>query len=191
MKIFLSGLVLVCLFSCGSKSQQDSVQFNIDKSLLSESLKIDSLGFTFAPPVGWTIDSSKAVDQTLHKFQNKELNSYSISIKNIFYDSTSANFCSISVIQSDDSADLNYFVKNFYDILTSQIKSEDIKQARFFKEGLEITQFLIMNEKSVIFKLYFQPINTYIIQIDYAIDRSIYPNYIKKIESSIGSITTI
>jgi hypothetical protein len=191
MKIYLPVLLILCLLSCGSKSQQDSVQFNIDKNLLAKRIQIDSLGFSFAPPVGWADDASKGIDQSLHKFQNEELSSYAISIKDIFYDSTSTNFCSISVIQSADSPDLSYFVKNFYNILSSQIKPEDLKQAHFSKEGLEITQFLIMSDSRVMFKLCFQPANTYIIQIDYAIDRSIYPNYIKKIESSIGSITTI
>ena len=179
------------ILGCESKGQEDSVQFNVDENLLAEHLQIDSLGFSFAPPVAWSDDKAKEIDHAQHKFQKKELSSYSISIKDIFYDNSSVNFCSISAIQSTDSLSLGYFVKNFYDILSQQIKPEDLKQAHFTKEGLEITQFLIMSDSRVMFKIYFQPTDKYIIQIDYAIDRSIYPNYIKKIESSIGSITTI
>ena len=187
---YLLGCIIFSFISCSSKTQEDSIQFNVDKNLLENSFSVDSLNFSFSAPLGWLADSSKVLNHTIQKYQNEEISSYSIHINEIFYDSSSSSFCSISLIQSTDSLDINYFTDRFNFLLLQQFSPDNLKKGRFTSNGMEIIQFLIMTESKVLFKLFFQPTNKYILQLDYAIDRSIYPNYIKKIESSIGSITT-
>lgn len=187
---YLLGCIIFSFISCSSKTQEDSIQFSIDKNLLENSIAIDSLNFSFSPPLGWLADSSKFLNHTIQKYQDEEISTYSIHINEVFYDSSLTSFCSVSLIHSTDSLDINYFTDQFNFILLKQLSPENVKKARFTSNGMEIIQFLIMTETKVLFKLFFQPTNKYILQLDYAIDRSIYPNYIKKIESSIGSITT-
>lgn len=184
-------LLLISLFSCNSKSQDDSIQFNVDESLLEEKQAIDSLSFSFSPPIGWLSDPAKVVNLSRQKFTYEELNTYSIDIKDFFRDSSSTNFCSLSIIQSTGTADLEYFVYNYNLMLSGQLLPENLKQTSFNRSGLNIFQFLIMTDSIIYFKLFFQTSEKYFIQLDYAIDRSIYPSYIKKIESSIGSITNL
>ena len=189
--IFFISIIIFCQLSCSSKNQQDSIQFNVDNSLLEAVYFSDSLNFSFAPPIGFLANPLKPINKKIQKFQDEKLSSYFLSIKEIFYDSSSTNFCSISFVQSTDKLDLNYFTNNFNSLLAKQFIPENIKHGRFSKDGVDINQFLIMTDTIVFFKLFLKPTNSYIIQLDYAIDRSIYPNYIKRIESSIGSISTI
>lgn len=191
MKIyaFVILTIILCFLNCSSKSQDDSIQFHVDKNLLGQSYSIDSLNFSFAPPLGWNINPLKPEFQQPQKFQSDELKSYSLYIKTIFRDSSSSSFCSISQINSTDSVNINQFLIAFNSLMSQQFKPENIKEGRFKRNNIEIVQFLMMTDSKVFFKLFFQPVNKYILQLDYAIDRKIYPNYIKKIESSIGSIS--
>lgn len=188
---FFICIIVLSQLSCGSNSQQDSIQFKVDYDLLENTHLIDTLNFSFAPPIGWRSDPAKPINKQTQLFQDEKLSSYFVNIKDVFYDSLSTNFCSISLVQSKDVLDLNYFTQTFKTMLAKQFSPENLKQGKFSKSEMEINQFLIMTETIVFFKLFLQPTNKHIIQLDYAIDRNIYPNYIKKIESSIGSITTI
>ena len=177
--------------SCNSKSQEDSLKFDIDYNSLGEKYSSDSLNLTFFLPAGWNIDKSKPLPGQTQKFPGTELDSYSLKIKEIFYDSLSSSFCSVSKIQANDSLKIKSLLNSYETIFTRQFGSENVKRGHFSIGEMEINQFLLMTNTYVLFKLNFMTDKNFILQLDYAIDRSIYPGYIKKIESSIGSIATL
>ncbi len=188
--VYLSAAIILGLLSCNSKSQEETVQFNVDKNLLAAEYDIDSLYFAFAPPKGWLADTIAHLNKETQRFSTKELDTYYLNIMEIFHDSSSNSFCSVSLIQSSDSFDKDHFLENFSTLVSKQFSAEDIKKGLFWVGELQITQYLVMTNAIVIFKLFFQTTNNNMLQIDYAIDRKIYANYIKKIESSIGSISS-
>ena len=63
-----------------------------------------------------------------------------------------------------------------------------INKASYKIGDLPVEQFLITTDSKVNFKIIFQTHDWSTIQIDYAVARSVYPEFIKRIESSIGSI---
>jgi hypothetical protein len=181
--------VLLIISSCKTETKQNTLQFNVDKSLLGETFKIDSLQFAFSVPAGW----SKISDNIMVQAKNK------ISIENtgqklhydliaFYLDSLSGSFCSISAVEITQSDSM---LKDVYraNLQKKYIKS-GIKEGDFVINDVNVKQFLIMTKQKVLFKLLLSLKGGSFLQIDYAIDQKIYPQYINKIESSIGSITS-
>ena len=97
--IYVLSLIVLGVLSCSSKSQQDSLQFNVDKSLLAENYSIDSLNFNFAPPKGFQMAALTSKSAATQKFSGDQLQAYSLSIKELFQDSSSNSFCYICLLQ--------------------------------------------------------------------------------------------
>ncbi len=115
----------------------------------------------------------------------------SFQLVRFFTNSENSAFCSLTQVETADSPQtLSDLAETYKRSLKSKFPDLEIRQGSFTTKGLEIVQFLIELEDKILFKLIAVLPNKKIIQLDYAIARMVYPNYIKHIESSIGSINT-
>jgi hypothetical protein len=65
---------------------------------------------------------------------------------------------------------------------------DSLRQAQFMKDDLYMAQFLAQPEGLVNFKLVFEAPADGLLQFDYVVPRRVYPQEVRSVESSIGSI---
>ncbi len=195
MKNLALVFMIICfLFLEGCKAepqQKSSLKFNVDPTLLGEQLTIDSLDFSFSTPLGWSSVSNKILQQVRNKIETTKTGEqpFDLNLVQFFLDSASVNFCSLSQISLNKKITFDQLIELYGQYIQSKFPESKIKKGDFEIDKRKIYQFLITTTSNVQFKLIFEISPGLFFQLDYAIDRNEYPNYIQKIESSIGSIS--
>lgn len=184
------------IFSCDQKNVEDetNIVFNVDSTLLAPKHEIPKLQLSFRPPKICRSLPEKFVNKISIKLDSAISPSDKFTIRpiHIFTDSLNEFNCSISqIIDSNSDTSQSFLELHYYQFLKKSFAKENITKGAYVVNGLNITQYLIMTTERIIFKLIFTSPNNAITQIDYAIVRSIYPNFIRHIESSIGSVSTL
>lgn len=188
------GFFFVCLsltsLACKkSENPAKQIYFQVSDSLLAPCYTDKVFNFSFCPPKDCYEVPKQAFDEAKAKL---DLQSYSEELINFelirfFTDTTSNIFCTVTQILSSD---LNKpdFSDIYLSILRNKIPAGRVIKATYLINTLPVVQYLIMTDSTVNFKIVFQTRDQSTLQIDYAIARSIYSEYVKRIESSIGTI---
>lgn len=175
--------------ACKSETRQNTLQFNVDQNLLGEKYTVDALDFAFSVPAGWAKMPDSIMTQAKVRLtgENPDQN-LTMDLQAFYLDSLSGSFCSVSevqILQGQTSA------KDIYrQNLQKKYPQTGIKEGDFVINDVTVHQFLIVTDNKILFKLLLNLKGDSFFQIDYAIDQNIYPQYVTKIESSIGSITS-
>lgn len=187
--IFYLWISFALFASCKTETKNNTLEFNVDPVLLGDQFKIDSLQFSFSVPAGWVKMSDSIMARANQKISaDTSADELGTRLAAFYLDSLSSSFCSVSDVQIAVS---NKAVKDLYrESLQKKYDGSGIKEGDFIINDVTVHQFLIMTNQKVIFKLLLNIQGDSFLQIDYAIDRAIYPKYVNKIESSIGSITS-
>ena len=175
---------------CKADSGQSTIEFNVDKTLLGEDCKIDSLNFIFSVPSGWVKMDEKILTQARQqlKQQSNTEQGFTTGLLEFYLDSLSGSFCSLSRIYPANDINNMELIKRYRSDLQQKYQSLGIKEGDFVINQVKVSQFLVMTDEKVLFKLLLTLKDDSFLQIDYAIDQNIYAQYINKVESSIGSI---
>ncbi|MCB0281596.1 MAG: hypothetical protein H6627_05135 [Calditrichae bacterium] len=186
---FYLWLSFALLASCKTETKNNTLQFNVDPVLLGDQFSIDSLQFGFSVPAGWEKMSDSVMTRVNQKISvDSSADKLDMHLLAFYLDSLSSSFCSVSGVRFDAST---VGVKDLYrESLQKKYPGSGIKEGDFVINDVTVHQFLIMTDQKVVFKLLLNVQGDSFLQIDYAIDRVIYPKYVNKIESSIGSITS-
>jgi hypothetical protein len=189
-------LFLSLLISCSGESQEDNhkLYFFVDSTLLATKYENSALKFAFHPPVGCQPLSEAVLREVIARLDSSMILSDSIifQLVQMFIDTTNKLSCSVSkIICSDIDSNLIHLTAIYSRLLHQKFPGATIKTGNFNIDSIAIIQFLILTENKVIFKLIFNSPTKNTLQIDYAIARSKYPEFIRNIESSIGSISTL
>ncbi len=190
LPILFCWLMLLLLFSCGENeyTQQNEMTFKIDPNLLGEKFCCQELGFCFSPPR----DCLPLPEVTVNQIKDSLKTSYpsveflTIEPIKFFFNQQTAFTCLISALPELAVADSNF--AKYQQALTQQFPAEQVKQAKFFYNGFDIYQTLIMTDSFIQFKLLIPQSAQLSFQIDYYVPRQFYIENIEAIESSIGSI---
>ncbi|MFC2088205.1 hypothetical protein ACFLSX_01260 [Calditrichota bacterium] len=195
---FILIVAILCNFlsSCGNdrKEEHADVIFNIDSTLLGPRYENLQLKFAFYPPK----DCHPLSDGLLIKIRTRldsiaeSSDSIRFQLIQIFVDSTNQFSCSVSrIIHTISDSNSKDSTSNYLRFLKDKFATATIQKGTYKLNDFEINQYLLITEQKVIFKLTFASPGNKIIQLDYAIARSIYPDFIRHIESSIGSISKL
>ncbi len=162
--------------------------FKINPSLIEDQLNDPSLGFSFSPPKNCLKIPDKMVQEVKDQFKKEYAitNLFIIEPYLFFLNEQNRFACFISTLPALSSNDS--LITAYQQAIHNHAKENYIKQDTFIHNGFKIFQSLIIGPESIQFKLVVpQPLNKSF-QIDYVIPKSIYPNKIEAIESSIGSL---
>ena len=185
---FLYALVLfVCCISCHSKDQgadKTGMEFHVDSTQLSQVVRIPDHQVQYCPPAGW-----EAVDIDVFKERIGSSASDSFNhILEVYKDSGQTAFLIVSGLNQKTATtpaahpdSISRFGKQPW---------QDVRRGDFEHQGLSFTQYLLQSSQWVSFRLFVGETEPKV-RFDFIVSRVIYQNEIRKIESSIGSISKL
>ena len=182
---FLTMILLFLISSCSENksSKVESLEFEINDNLLSDEISIDEINLSIRPPVDWYEiigDDFEKASQNIKEADNL----FSLKLKHMFV----SNNTSTLIINKVGGTGFDYLPDNFQNILRDNFNVESVLHSEFFINEIPIKQFIINISDKIIFKLFINNINNDL-QIDYIIPRNKYANELRKLESSLGSLT--
>ncbi len=196
------GLLLLLLsailfLSCSRKQKKDEtnpnavfeLHFFVDSTRIEDTVKDTINGIQLNPPLDWKLITPEMLVKITAKFSEQQTDN--VKFRPIFIFMNQEKECLLSVISIGLKSDSVLEMETYCKLIEEKLEKEEIKKERFKNNNIVFTQYLILKENLVTFKLLFEgPMNN-LIQIDYITSRNNYPSEVKSIESSIGSIRLI
>lgn len=178
----LSVFTLLFISCQQSNKKVISVEFNVNKSLLSDNSFVSKTGFSIYPPKNWSKTesyNSELQKKVLYRLDNKLL---------AIYKSDSTNCALIISELPETNFDImrglldkpNYYPKQ--DSIWTNVQSSIFKYKTY-----EIIQIVSQNSDLIIFKLFTHRLSESY-ELDYIIPRSEININMQSVESSIGSL---
>ena len=182
--------ILISIISCSEKigKETKSISFNINSSLLGPIYKESQ--FSFQPPKNCTPISSDLFTQLQKNIsENMHFSDFKVIPKEIFANQDSSFFCNFSKVIATKKTPNK--VKIFYQSILEKYSNTKIDTASFKYNDFMFNQIIVSSHKNILIELIINSKNQEIFIIDYLIPNKIYPQKIRAIESSIGSIQNI
>jgi hypothetical protein len=185
-------LFVLSIYSCSDKNNspgsREELKFNIDQNLISDKIDLKEYKISFNPPINWGTISGSLFDSLNYLIKDQPISEeIKIIPLEVFFDSSSKSVLNVTAIKVKADS-LNNIINNLGKELLKKYGNTSLKRADYLKDGIPVTQFLITENEVITFKiLIFNDLNQ-IIEFDYSTLKNSYPNEVKSIESSIGSI---
>jgi hypothetical protein len=183
-------LALLFVVSCSGQSDAEDdflpAGFDVQQDLLSEQMLIDSTFFIRAPLTWADIDT--AAFSTVRKAIRQDTAAFFDLEPIRILSSPDGASCIISRVVCDPFGfySLN---EDFKQSLELSSQSENVVRGSFSVNDIKVVQYRVVTPDVIAFKL-FCLVDTRYYQIDYLLPADIYQNEIRKVESSVGSITS-
>jgi len=183
--IFVS-IFLVISCSSGSNGDNDfpALEFTVNQELIASPVSVYN-EFVICLPKNYISLNDSSLRIANQEIQKDETAYIKLKLLNIFQ-SDDQSSCIISLVHNQEV--LSILNEEYLFSLEENFNTDNIIRAQFSINNINIVQYLITNSQIVSFKLFFKAKNQYF-QIDYFIPLSSYEKELKKIESSIGSIS--
>jgi hypothetical protein len=179
----LSFLFILLLISCqqhGAKVVE--AEFNVNKTLLSDSTFTSRTGFSINPPRNWFKTArynSELKNKILYRLDSKLL---------AIYKSDTTN-CALIISELPESDFV--LIKRLLGTRKPSLAQDSVwtnVQSSFFKyKTFEVIQVVAQNSKLIVFKLYTHRLSE-LYELDYVVPRSEINFNMQSVESSIGSL---
>jgi hypothetical protein len=181
--LILLAVFTLILASCQqSKEKVVEAEFNVNKSLLSESSFVSKTGFTIYPPKNWS-----ETDSYSSELQNKILNRLDNKLLAV-YKSDSTN-CTLIISELPDMnfENIKALFKKSNSFAASDSVWTKVEYSLFKYKTYDIIQIVSQNSELIIFKLFAHRLSE-LYELDYVIPRNEINVNMQNVESSIGSL---
>jgi len=192
---FYPAILFLLVVGCGDSEKQepvDSLSFDVVDSLLEPAYAIVSANKSVRPPVDF-----KPVDDSLLSVLKKSMeNNFggtaSVELHHLFFDSARGAGMLISEIKDIDLlTDTAGFLSRYRNTLHERYGSEKVREGEYAVGEVTVKNFLVTDSMHVRFQLICFSEGDNAIELDYFSPHAIYPDLVKAIESSIGSLKLI
>jgi hypothetical protein len=190
--ICISILFVLSIYSCSDKNDspasKEELKFNIDRNLIADKIDLDEYNISFSPPVNWGAISGSLFDSLSYLMKDQPISEeIKIIPLKVFSDSSSRSILNVTAIKVNADSQ-NNIINNLEKELLKKYGKTGLKRADYLKDDIPVTQFLITDNEVITFKILIINDVNQIIEFDYSTLKNSYPNEVKSIESSIGSI---
>lgn len=188
------GMLVFLSVGCGQERQEASsdmprMSFDVDTTRLGAPVQAAAYDIAFRPPAGWAPLSSAELDSMSHAGTALS-DTAALRPLYVFLDATQGSVLSVGRLRLDTTATFGEQMKQYGASLNQQF-GDTLRQAQFMKDELYMAQFLAQPEGLVNFKLVFEAPSEGLLQFDYVVPQSVYPQEVRSVESSIGSIRPV
>ncbi len=183
-------VALLCVVSCSGQSDAEDAflpaEFDTRQDLLSGQVLIDSTFFMQAP-LAWADLDTGSFNVVREAISNDTAAFFTLEPIRIMSSPAGAS-CIISKI-ADNLSVFESLNEDFKGKLKLTSQSENVTKGSFSVGGVRVVQYRVITPDLIAFKL-FCLVDTGYYQIDYLLPAGLYEGEIRKVESSIGSITS-
>lgn len=192
-------LFMLFLSSCSKQQQQperpQSLEFAVDSTLIDKPLNDPEFGIHFSPPKAWkSMDRKKLT--ALRDSAERELGGGKVSFVRGsframygFVEPHSRGVMTVARISAFDTSDGSKASENLRRLYLERDSLSEVSTAIFIHQGLKVFQTRVLQSQAVTFKLVFTDKRLSApVSFDFVLQRSSYPEFIKTIESVIGSV---
>ena len=190
MKNLLFVFLPIFVWSCGNstttENQKNDLQFTVEEKLLAEEFRDTSSGVRLRVPVEWHPVKHLTNDRLKHTFTS--ILSDDTLIQAIYVDTVhqASLICTRVNAQFEE---LQRAFNNPDSAYNSNKQWNSVLKSNFMLNGISVNQFLLQNADLVNFRLVCIDGLKNKFQLDYIMSRNAYLLQIKKVESSIGTIS--
>jgi hypothetical protein len=177
-----------CTYENKGSDDFQNIVFNVNTNLLSAKRSLINNKLELRMPIDYhKIDDDKflAVKKTI---ESDSTTFFKMSLLSVF-NSPNGSYSLTTKIISDKNV-FEEVDSTYYGLLVENFKTRNINIGKIKINGINVIQYLITTNNTVIIKLILNVKDSYY-QIDYIIPLEIYEKELKFIESSIGSIIEI
>ena len=189
---YLIVLFSILFFGCAKTKEasdtNDDLLFDINYALLGESFYDTTLGMKMKIPLGWKKISMLNDEVLAAKFKHLRLDSLGSTM---YIDTAQHASILISIMNAMTAKDLQRIYNNPDSTYNLVKKWDTVIKSELSINGIHTYQFLLQSQNLINFKLIFTGKTKQKFQVDYFIERSKYLGLVKKIESSIGTISPL
>lgn len=198
--LLLTFFVILLIYGCkGNHSRIESdtteeIEFNIDPSKLGNSILSPELEIKFSPPIEWNNVSEETFIQIKKSIKSvyNDRSEYTIEPKYLFTNDIKKSLLIVSLLRfKKNDSPFQEKIRIYKNVLEQNFNKNELKITEYLKDSIRIKQYLIQKQNQINFKLLFTKTDGDIIQFDYSSVKEFYPDEIRGIESSIGSIKLI
>jgi hypothetical protein len=191
-RLFLFAIIVIAgsfIVSC----QDDQVptktimEFSVDSSLVNVSFHDTATGISYRLPgewSNWTNDSSlnKALQQDTSRLR----------LIHLAGDTAAGLYWSLVDIRTASAGNFSQLRTDYQQVLNNNKQWDTVMMADYYKDGLQVDQYIMKNSILTNFRLIFINKNQPLVQMDYKLPNSVDgPRYTKILESIIGSLKTV
>jgi hypothetical protein len=195
--VIISQMLFICLLSGCSQSQNNAgisqqMKFEVIDSLLGTEYIIPNAGICIRPPVNFSPISDSLLSRLQSKLKEMFGDSEKIELQQFLMDKTNGAGMMISTIQGLSlTSDTAIFMSRFRGAIDETYNKINVKSGDYWIGDIYIKNFLIMDSLNIRFQLLCFPKENTGFELQYFSNRKTYPQLIKSIESSIGSLKPI
>lgn len=187
-------MLTTIFFSCKGPQQPEmktEVLFNVNQSLLGDTVSDDALGIVYQPPLHWKPVDSAYFGQVRELFATQKTFISDYIVRDYYQDdSTNAIMIVTDLSRVSDSA-LNLMLEQMREMPEGGNKKFEVQIGEYGYHGFDVFQILLQNPAFINFKLIFLKGANKRFQMDYMIPTRVYAGEVRTIESSIGSVNKI
>lgn len=187
-------IALVSLFflACGnnrSDKRLNDMYFNVVDSLLAPAIELGSADWQIRPPKDLTALPESLMADFKKILSNSLEDSSKITLLEIWLsEETRASLMISRIAGLNLQADTSRFMENYRDALRSEDKTKSIEAGDFWHGEVYVKNILVRDSSNVQFRLICMKPSNDAIELIYTTPRTVYGDYVKSIESSIGSL---
>ncbi len=187
-------IVLVFLFflACGnnrSDKRLNDMYFNIVDSLLAPAIELGHADLQIRPPKDLTALPESLMADFKKILSNSLQDSSKITLLEILLSQeTKASLMISRIAGLNLQSDTAGFMENYRDALRSEDKTKSIESGDFWHAEVYVKNILVRDSSNVQFRLICLKPSNDAIELIYTTPRAVYGDYVRSIESSIGSL---
>ncbi|MCD4797365.1 MAG: hypothetical protein K8R49_09400 [Candidatus Cloacimonetes bacterium] len=190
LRILLIILISLVLLNCTKdkkKEEPETLIFIVDSLLIGKRYTNEEIGVSFCPPKEWnqlSAELMRSIEQSLQEMEDSS--SVDIILQNVFLNQKNSCICFLSTFQKTMPAAQ---IRNTYltELYAGDIQGS-INEGSYMYNGVNIRQIIHVQDDQVTIKLVCISDDEHIFMLDYIVPSKFYEQYIRSIESSIGTL---
>ena len=184
-------VVFGCVFgiACGREQPDDTPElvFSVNEALLGEEVRLPAQEIRFRPPAGWAPLSEQDIDRVREAVDN-ENHAFTLDPLSAYVEADGGSLLSVARLEVAQRGTFRERMAAYGAFLEAQAGEDSLQQATFRRDAMPVAQFLHQQPDLVHFKLVVEGGGPDLVQFDFIVPRSRYPEHVRSIESVIGSI---
>ena len=188
----IGALVFLFFLACGnnrSDKQVSDLYFNVVDSLLASEIELGTTGWRVRPPKNFTALPELLMADFRKILSSSIKDSSSITLLEVLLsEETRASLMISRIAGLNLQSDTAGFMENYRDALRSEDKTKSIESGDFRHGEVFVKNFLVSDSTNVQFRLICLKPSNDAVELIYTTPRTVYSDFVKSIESSIGSL---